>query len=136
MLNDGQKELSKYRLEKAGEILEEAEVLFQSCHYKGSNNRSYYAILHAMRAVLALEGFDSKKHSGVIAEFQRTFVKTNVFEREYSKIIMSASEIRNASDYDDYYIASKDEANNQLLNAKKLYGKVCDYLRERLDMNK
>lgn len=103
MLNDGQKELSKYRLEKA---------------------------------VLALEGFDSKKHSGVIAEFQRRFVKTNVFEREYSKIIMSASEIRNASDYDDYYIASKDEANNQLLNAKKLYGKVCDYLRERLDMNK
>lgn len=100
MLNDGQKELSKYRLEKAGEMLEEADVLFQSGHYKGSNNRSYYAILHAMRAVLALEGFDSKKHSGVIAEFQRTFVKTNVFEREYSKIIMSASEIRNASDYE------------------------------------
>lgn len=64
------------------------------------------------------------------------FVKTNVFEREYSKIIMSASEIRNASDYDDYYIASKDEANNQLLNAKKLYDKLCVYLRERLDMNK
>lgn len=34
------------------------------------------------------------------------------------------------------FIASKDEANNQLLNAKKLYDKLCDYLRERLDMNK
>lgn len=78
--------------------------------------------------MLALIGFDSKKHSGVIAEFQRSFVKTGIFEREYSKIIMSASEIRNASDYDDYYIASKEEAYIQLINAKKLYGRVCDYI--------
>lgn len=110
MLNEGQKELSKYRLEKAVEMIEEAEILFNNNHYKGSNNRSYYAILHSLRAVLVLIGFDSKKHSGIIAEFQRMFVKTKLFEREYSKIIMSASEIRNASDYDDYYIASREEA--------------------------
>lgn len=133
MLNDGQRELAKYRLEKAGEMVEEAEILFNSSHYKGSNNRSYYAILHALRAVLALVGFDSKKHSGVIAEFQRMFVKTKIFEREYSKIIMSASEIRNASDYDDYYIASKEEAQEQLMNAKKLYVRVCSYIQEEFE---
>lgn len=128
MHNKGREELSKYRLQKSKEMIEDADILFENQRYKGSNNRSYYAILHALRAVLALIGFDSKKHSGVIAEFQRSFVKTGIFEREYSKIIMSASEIRNASDYDDYYIASKEEAYIQLINAKKLYGRVCDYI--------
>jgi len=43
---------------------------------------------------------------------------------------MSASEIRNASDYDDYYIASKDEAQVQLANAKRLYLRVCTHIEE------
>ena len=129
MPNDAQKELSEYRLEKSAAMIEKAEVLFNSHHYKGSNNRSYYAILHSLRAVLDLVGYDSKKHSGVIAEFQRAFVKTNISEREYSKMIMAASEIRNASDYDDYYIASKDEAQAQLANAKKLYTRVFSYIK-------
>ena len=128
MHNRDQMELLSYRLAKAEELIEEAVILFENKLYRGSNNRSYYAILHSLRAVLALVGFDSKKHSGVIAEFQRVFVKTKVFEREYSKIIMSASEIRNASDYDDYYIASREEAQSQLENAKKLYSRVNLYI--------
>ena len=39
--------------------------------YKPSLNRSYYSIFHAMRAITALEGFDSSKHSGVIAYFNQ-----------------------------------------------------------------
>lgn len=130
MHSEEQRDLSKYRLEKAREMLDEADVLFASKHYKGSNNRAYYSILHSMRAVLALADFDSKKHSGVIAEFQRRYVKTGIFEREYSKIIMSASEIRNASDYDDYFIASKAEAQDQIENAKRFYHRVFSYIHE------
>lgn len=74
--------------------------------------------------------FDSKKHSGVIAEFQRRYVKTGIFDREYSKIIMSASEIRNASDYDDYFVASKEESKMQLSNAKKFFLKAQSYINE------
>ena len=38
--------------------------------YKTSLNRSYYAIFHAMRAANIIKGFDSSKHSGVIAFFK------------------------------------------------------------------
>lgn len=132
MHSQSQIDLSKYRLEKASEMIGEADVLFQNKFFKGSNNRAYYAILHSMRAVLALANFDSKKHSGVIAEFQRAFVKTGIFEKEYSKIIMTASEIRNASDYDDYFIASKDESELQIINAKKFHDRVYKYLKDKL----
>ncbi|MCI8916070.1 MAG: HEPN domain-containing protein [Oscillospiraceae bacterium] len=37
--------------------------------YASANNRAYYAIFHAMGAVLALDEEDYKKHSAVIARF-------------------------------------------------------------------
>lgn len=71
MLKDEFIILSKYRLENAKETLEAAKILYESACYKDGNNRAYYTVFHSMRAVLALEGKDYKKHSAVIAEFQR-----------------------------------------------------------------
>ena len=79
--------LSKARLCKAKECLTDAKLLADNGSYKALANRSYYAIFHAMRSVLALDGFDSKKHSGIIAEFQRLYIKTGVFDKEMSVII-------------------------------------------------
>lgn len=60
-----------------------------------------------MRAVLALDGEDFKRHSGVIQYFQKNYIKSGIFDKRFSDIITKASRIRNASDYDDFYIASR-----------------------------
>lgn len=70
--------LSKVRLDRAEECFAEAESLFASEKYRGAANRLYYSIFHAMRAVLALDGIDMKHHSGVISEFRRRYIKTNI----------------------------------------------------------
>ena len=67
------KELAKYRMERAKEMLVASEENLKIEQYRTSLNRSYYAIFHAMRAVNILEGYDSSKHSGVIAYFTQTF---------------------------------------------------------------
>lgn len=56
------KALSFYRLEKAKEDLKAAKVNCENGLYKASINRSYYAIFHAIRAVNAINKFDSKRH--------------------------------------------------------------------------
>ena len=121
-------ELSKYRLEKALEDLKSAEVLFQNNLYKQSINRSYYSIFHATRAILALDMFDSKKHSGVIAYFNQNYIATSKFESKYSKILMGVQKIRNSSDYDDFYVVSKEEAEMQINNAKEFVVKIKQYI--------
>ena len=73
------KELSNYRLKTAGETLAAAQLLFENEKYKDSINRSYYTIFHCMRAILALEGADYKKHSGVISHFRENYIKNGVF---------------------------------------------------------
>lgn len=112
-------EYSKYRLMRAKEDLESSISSLEGNFIKTSVNRSYYAIFHAMRAVLAIDEFDSKKHSGVIAYFIQHYIKTKVFDMEMSTIVNSASKIRNKCDYDDFYIVSKEQAEIQISQAKK-----------------
>ncbi|MEE0745469.1 MAG: HEPN domain-containing protein [Anaerovoracaceae bacterium] len=128
MLNDKRCALAIYRMERAKELIDDAKQLYKSGSYKSSNNRAYYAIFHTMRAVLALEEVDFKKHSGVIQYFQREYIKTGIFEKAYSDIIISASEIRNASDYDDFFLASKEETKEQIDNAELFCKAIEEYL--------
>jgi len=69
------RELAGYRMERAKEMLSAAEGNLEIGQYKTSLNRSYYAIFHAMRAMNILKGFDSSKHSGVIAYFNKEYIK-------------------------------------------------------------
>ena len=122
------KELSKYRFDKAKEDLLTAEMLLKENMLKASINRSYYAIFHSLRAVTILSGFDSSKHSGIIAFFNQHFVKAKVFPRETSSIIKNVSRLREKSDYDEFYTASREEAALQLENAKMLMTQVETYI--------
>jgi uncharacterized protein (UPF0332 family) len=99
--------------------------------YKAAANRSYYAVFSAMRAVLALDGLDFKKHSGVIAEFRKSYIKTGVFSTELSRIIDSLKDVRQSSDYDDFYLISKEEIAEQVEDAGLFVNAVSGYLAER-----
>lgn len=130
-MGGSKEDLSRYRIQRSWEDLSVAELLFKEKLYRIANNRSYYSIFHALRAVLILEGFDSGKHSGIIAEFRRRYIKENIFPAEMSKMIGSAFTIRNTSDYDDMFIASADETEEQIKNAHFVYEKVKAYLTEK-----
>ena len=94
-------------------------------------NRSYYSIFHAIQAVNALDGFDSSKHSGVIAHFNQEYVKTGVFEKEASKIIRNASELREQAYYEDFYEATQGEAVDVFAQASQFISTIEHYLRDR-----
>jgi len=64
-------DLVSYRIENAREKLESSKILLDAGHYKDSIGRSYYSIFTGVRAVLAKDGIDFKKHAGVIAYFQK-----------------------------------------------------------------
>ena len=105
------------------QCLSAASSLLLSGNYKSAANRSYYAVFHAMRAVLAYDEIDMKKHSGVIAEFRRLYVKTGVFDGDMSKTISVLFDVRTESDYDDFFIISKEEVVQQAESAQHFLSK-------------
>ena len=128
MLSEEKIILSKTRLDIAKERISFADEILALGDYKTVANRSYYAVFSAMRAVLALDGFDSKKHSGIIAEFRKNYLKTEKLPKRLSPMIEALVEIRQGSDYDDFYIISKEEVYEQLQNAKIFISEVEKYL--------
>ena len=77
----------------------------------------------------ALDGFDSSKHSGVVAHFNQNYVKEGIFPKETSKMIKLASLKRENADYLDFYVASKDEAEAQIERAETFSKWIGEYLR-------
>lgn len=129
-MEGGMIDLSKYRFQSANEDLETAYLLMESGKFKASVNRSYYAIFHGLRAVTALAEFDSSKHSGVIAFFNRMYVKEGIFDKGVSKLIDTAYRLREKADYQDFIIISKDQAIEQIEKTEQVLKIIKPYLEE------
>ena len=127
-IDETKRDLSKVRLEHAAECLSSAKALLNVNDFKGAANRAYYSVFHAMRAVLALDGIDRKHHSGIITEFRKLYIKTEIFDTRLSEIIQTQSEYRTSSDYDDFFIISKFEVVEQVESAEEFLAKVTAYL--------
>ena len=123
-------DLSKYRLEKAEEMLKAAKRDLKEMDYASANNRAYYSIFHAMRSVLALDGEDYKKHSAVISRFSLRYLKTGILPRGFGALITNASLIRNRSDYEDFYICSIEETQKLVEGAGLFLASVTRFLEE------
>lgn len=125
---DRQKELSNYRIQQAEESLIVAKTCFENEFYKDSINRSYYSVFYAIKAVLALGTVDFKRHKDVVAHFNKEYVATEIFPRELGRKIGNLKQIREESDYDDFYIASREEAKTQIETAELVIQKIKKYL--------
>jgi uncharacterized protein (UPF0332 family) len=128
-------DLALYRLQSAKSDIRVAKKLFDDNEYKSANNRAYYAIFHAINAIHALDGVAYKRHKDVIGNFNKKYVKTGIFPNDMGRRIAEAEEIRHASDYDDFYIASKDETEEQVALAEEFIGLVEKYYEERTKEN-
>ncbi len=127
-MSDSRQELIQYRLDTAKEKLRAAKVLLDSENYKDSVGRSYYAMFSAVRALLAKDNVDFARHSGVIAYFQREYVKTGKIEKKYSKYLSEAFQVRNNCDYADFYLIVKEDAAEQSQRAEEFINAIEAYL--------
>lgn len=128
-------DLVRIRLEQAEENLGDAKYLFDKGSYKGANNRAYYAIFHIMKAVLAIEPIDFKRHKDVIAYFNQNYINKEIFPRELGHKIKKAEIIRDNSDYNDFYVVSKDDTENIINTSLDLYNCAIEYIKNWCEEN-
>lgn len=122
------RDLTKYRLDTSKERLEVAAEMIISGRYRISVSNSYYAIFNAARALLAEREVDFKKHSAVISYFRREYIKTGLLEVKFSAYIGEAFDSRNDCDYEDFFIASRSQAEIQYQHAVEFVEAVKAYL--------
>lgn len=120
--------LAEYRLEKARQCAVTAKNILFDGDYNASVDRSCFAIFHGMRAAMILDGLDPREGSAVTAKFRERYVLTGIFEERFSRIISKVFDLRTACDYDDFFVVSRQQAEQQEKNACVFLDKVEHYI--------
>ena len=102
MREDELQALVDYRLRRAEETLEEAQVMQRIEHWNACANRLYYAAFYAVSALLVKSEFSATKHSGIKALFNRHYVKTGVVSKENGRLYNRLFDLRQEGDYIDF----------------------------------
>ena len=67
---------------------------------------------------------DNSKHSGAIAIFNREFVKNNIFDREFSRWLQEAFDLRQRADYRELFTVTSERAKSILVNARSFVKEI------------
>ena len=117
-MTTSQNDITKYRLERAIETLEEAKTMLQNGHTNAFVNRLYYACFYSVSAWLALNDLVSSKHSGVRALMHQKLVKHGIISIEQGILYDRLFNNRQKGDYVDFVHFNAEEVAPWLDEAK------------------
>ena len=85
---------------KARNKLATAQLLFKAGKNDDAVSRAYYAVFHALTAILYRNDFVFSKHGQVIGAFNKEFIKRGIFPSEFARQIDGLFKDRQIGDYD------------------------------------
>ncbi len=97
-----EREVVTYRLSRAREALDEADMLFRAKHLNTYVNRLYYACYYAVSALLLTRGMSTSRYSQVRALLHRELVKPGTVPVEMGQHFDRLSASRQKADYTDF----------------------------------
>ncbi len=103
---------------RALECLREAEALRAGDFFYGAASRAYYAVFHAVRALLFTKGLEVKSHRAAISLFGEHFVKTNLLPPRLGRLVSHLQRDREDADYVVGAVFTASEADPILDDAK------------------
>lgn len=76
----------------------------------------------------------SSKHSGVLAYFNKKFVKGGIFSESLGRSLNKAFELRQRGDYREYFVLTKDQVEPLRDEAAQFVAAVRTYLNENVGL--
>ncbi|MBN1796563.1 MAG: HEPN domain-containing protein [Sedimentisphaerales bacterium] len=132
MTQEEKETLVKYRLERANESIKAAQLLFENKLFIPAMNRIYYSMFYSVQALLVLDEKAFSKHGQVKAYFNREFIKTGVFPKEFGKLFNAVFEYRQKFDYVDLLEPEEELIWDYIAEARKFIAQISSYLNDKL----
>ncbi|MBN2262325.1 MAG: HEPN domain-containing protein [Prolixibacteraceae bacterium] len=96
-------DLIKYRIARAKDTYEDAQILAEREKWNSTINRLYYSAYYAIMALLLDVDLKPATHNGAKSNFSEYFIKTGKIDKEYGKIYSQLFTWRQKGDYDDLF---------------------------------
>ena len=130
-IDEKKKSLAEHRLIQTAESLEEARYLIEGGKsLRSVANRIYYGMFYAVLALLIYEPFSSSKHTGVLAYFNKNFVKQGIIPEALGRYLNKAFDLRQRGDYREYFELTKDQVEPLLDKAEEFVTAIRTFLHE------
>jgi uncharacterized protein (UPF0332 family) len=109
-MNGTKKDIVNYRLARAYETLDDANILSERGKWNSTINRLYSSAYYAEMALLLHPNLKPSTHSGTKSVFSQYFIKTEKIEKSYGKIYSQLFTWRQKGDYDDLFDFTEEKA--------------------------
>lgn len=97
------------QLEKAKAMLSQMQLGIDHSMWDMVANRVYYAVFHAVSALLINSEIEVGSHKGATIRFQKHFVKTGIFSAQEAHMYSRLQQLREEGDYNCYIQTSEEE---------------------------
>ena len=105
-------------MERARKSLAAAKALSAEGLLEDALSRSYYAVLHAARALLLAEGLEVKSHEAVKRMFGLNFVQSGKIAPNYARILREEQDDRLLADYDVAFSPEPERVETRIRDAE------------------
>ena len=129
LTDDERSTLVKLEIRKAQETYEEIAILTAANKWNGAANRLYYAVFHAINALLIHDGHSVNTHQGSHAIFNLYYIKTGLLPRDFGRLYNQLQTMREECDYNCAYDISSDELIEKIEPARQLIEKITEMVK-------
>lgn len=102
-MKENREALIQYRISRAYETWEDAQILAKQNRWNSTVNRLYYAAFYAVMALLLHSGRHPTTHKGTKSNFHQYFINTDLFDISFGQMYSQLFTWRQKGDYDDLF---------------------------------
>ena len=139
-MKESKHDLIRYRIARAKDTFEDAEILAKNKKWNSTINRLYYSAYYAVMALLLQANLKPTTHNGAKSNFSQHFIKTGIIPLEFGKMYSQLFTWRQKGDYDDLFDFTEDKVIPYINPVKSLIeiieDKIKYYSSKPLDINK
>lgn len=128
MTEEEKQTLVKYRLDRANESIKAAQLLFENKLFIPAMNRIYYSMFYSVQALLVLNEKAFSKHGQVKGYFNKEFIKSGIFPKQFGKLFNAVFEYRQKFDYVDLLIPEEKLISDYIIEARKFIDQISSFL--------
>lgn len=119
----------KAMMEKTMDSLEVAKQLHNLSHYNDTASKAYYAVFHSLQAILLTKGLSFSKHSAVLSAFNKGFIYSGVFDKNFYNKIIRLFKDRQIGDYEYEICIDRESSEADICDAEMIINAIGAYLR-------
>ncbi len=113
-------------IERAEKITEQFPTLQEQKYWDTLVNRMYYAVFHAVSALMIHNAIHVHTHRGTLIAFNKEFVRTGVFSEEEGHLFSKLEGMRERGDYNCFIDTTEEEIVPLIEPLKALIAKIKD----------